>query len=136
MSERNLYTFGYLSGRSDRIMRELIACHTPIVDIRYQPVSKRYDYHQDRLRRVAGIIYFHVPDLGNELYQEALSGKFDEPHIKLHDVDQGLAQLAALLDEHKRAALMCACTSKTKCHRILVARLAHERLPGLRIIHL
>jgi len=34
MKEPTLYTFGYLATRSERIITELIAVKTPVVDIR------------------------------------------------------------------------------------------------------
>lgn len=130
-----LYTFGYLAGRSERIITELIAVKTPIVDIRFNPDSKNWKWKQAAIAARDGIIYHHIQALGNDLYKDALSGQFTEPHIKLHDIDTGLAALGAILQEHGRAAIFCACSSKTKCHRIEVARLAKERL-GVQIVHL
>lgn len=130
-----LYTFGYLAGNSERVIRELIAVKTPLVDVRFNPDSKNWKWKQAALAARGGIIYHHIPELGNELYKEALTGQFTEPHIKLHNIDMGLARLSEVLAHHGRAAIFCACSNKTRCHRIEVARLAKERL-GVQIIHL
>lgn len=130
-----LYTFGYLSGTSQRILRELIAVKTPIVDVRYSPNAKQYQWTKEALESRAGIIYYWLQDLGNELYKEALTGQFKEPHIRLHNKVNGLIELALILERHNRAALMCACSSKKICHRIEVAALARERL-GIQVVHL
>lgn len=135
MKQLTLFTFGYLSGRAERIITELIAVKTPIVDIRFNPDSKNWKWKQNVIAARNGILYSHIPDLGNELYKDALSGQFTEPHIKLHNIENGLALLDEILTQHGRAAIFCACGSKTKCHRIEVARLARERL-GVRVIHL
>ncbi|EFH79553.1 DUF488 family protein [Ktedonobacter racemifer] len=135
MSQKTLYTFGYLAGRAERIIAELSALNTPLVDVRFNPDSKNWRYTQGALRSRLGARYFHIRELGNELYKEALTGHYDEPHIKLADVDAGLARLAEVLDAHGRAAIFCACSSKTKCHRIEVARLAADRL-GVKVVHL
>lgn len=135
MKEQTLYTFGYLSSKAERIITELIATHTPLVDIRFNPTSKNWRYTRETLRGRPGIIYVHIVELGNELYKEALTGKFTEPHVQLHAPDNGLTRLKEeVLDKYGRAALMCACTSK-KCHRFNVAALACERL-GVKIVHL
>lgn len=133
--KKTLYTFGYLGGRAERIISELIAVKTPAVDIRFSPTSRRYEWTQEALSKRLGTQYIWLQSLGNELYQEALSGKSGEPHVRLHDVEQGLAELAAILDQHGRAAIFCACANKTKCHRMVVATLAIVHL-DVRVTHL
>jgi hypothetical protein len=130
-----LYTFGYLSARAERIFQELIAVRTPIVDIRFSPDSRNPHWKQDAIAARPGIIYHHIQELGNELYKQALTGQFTEPHIQIADIDTGLTRLEAILQEHKRAAIFCACSSKTKCHRLTVATEAQARL-SVQIIHL
>ena len=135
MKEPTLYTFGYLATRSERIISELIAVKTPVVDIRFSPYSRRWQYNQSVLSTRSGIIYHYIGELGNELYKEALTGNYTEPHVKLHDPECGLVKLQAILETHGRAALLCACASHTRCHRSTVADLARERL-FVKIIHL
>src|SRR6266702_38632 len=107
-----LYTFGYLCTKSERILTELIALQVPIVDIRFSPTSRRYEWTQEALSKKLGSQYSWVQDLGNENYRAALSGKFTEPHIKLHAPDVGLARLQTVLGERGRAAIFCACANK------------------------
>lgn len=130
-----LYTFGYLSGRAERIFQELIAYKTPIVDIRFSPDSRNPKWKQRAIAARPGILYHHIQELGNTLYKQALTGQFTEPHIEIADMDSGLSRLAAILQEHTRAAIFCACSSKTNCHRLVVSSEAQARL-GVRVIHL
>lgn len=135
MKQQTLYTFGYLSSRSSRILAELVAVKTPIVDVRYSPTSKRWEWTQEALSERLSWQYVWIQSLGNELYKEALSGKFTEPYIKLHAPDSGLARLKEVLDEHGRAAIFCACSNKAACHRMMVAELARKAY-GVKVVHL
>jgi nicotinamidase-related amidase len=130
-----LYTFGYLSPKAERILSELIAMKTPVVDVRYKPTSKRWQWTQEALQTRLCAQYTWIQELGNEMYLEALNGKFKEPHIKLHAPEIGLTKLKTILDEHGRAAIFCACASKKTCHRIAVAELAKEQF-GVTVTHL
>jgi uncharacterized protein (DUF488 family) len=131
-----LYTFGYLSTKAPRILAELTTVKTPIVDVRYNPTSKRWEWTQEALRAKLGTLYIWIEELGNENYRAALSGKFTEPHIKLHAPERGIARLQTVLDERDRAAIFCACANKNTCHRMSVAALAQEQIPGLKVVHL
>lgn len=132
---QTLYTFGYLSSKGSRILSELVAVKTPIIDVRYNPTSKRYEWKQETLRASLGALYMWIQELGNEWYKQALTGKFTEPHIKLSSPEQGIAKLKSVLDAHGRAAIFCACANKTACHRIAVADLAKDSL-AVQVIHL
>lgn len=133
--QATLYTFGYLSSKAERIIKELITVKTPLIDVRMSPDSKNWRYTQDAMRNRSGIIYYHVGELGNELYKEALTGQFTEPHVRLHQPQEGLAKLKEILDTHGRAAIFCACSSHARCHREQIARLAQEQL-HVKVIHL
>lgn len=136
MKEQTLYTFGYLSSKAERIIIELIALRIPLVDIRFNPTSKRWEWTQDSLQSRLASLYTWIPELGNELYKGALTGKFTEPRIKLHAPDTGLVRLKGeVLDKYGRAAIFCACANKTTCHRMTVAGLAQEQL-GVKVVHL
>ncbi len=132
-----LYTFGYLNPRADRIVADLLAVGATLVDIRYVAASARYDWCYEALcRRYPGNVYMHVPELGNELYRQALTGNFQEPHIKLHDPETGMRRLERILNAYqRRVAIFCACASRKTCHRILVADMARQRF-GVQVIHL
>lgn len=130
-----LYTFGYLAGNSARVLSELKTVGTPIVDVRFNPSSKRWQWNYDALVVSLGDRYTWIRELGNELYQEALSGKFTEPHIKLSSPEIGLVKLSEILHVKGRAAIFCACNDKKRCHRIEVARLASDQL-HVKVVHL
>jgi uncharacterized protein (DUF488 family) len=130
-----LYTFGYLAGNSARVLSELQTVQTPIVDVRFSPTSKRWQWQHEALVASLGDSYTWIKELGNELYKEAITGKFNEPHIKISSPETGLAKLNEILEIKGRAAIFCACANKTQCHRIEVARLAKEQLK-VRVIHL
>ncbi len=130
---QTLYTFGYLAARSERIITELIAVKTPVIDVRKNPTSKNWKWTQDAISGRPGIIYHHIEALGNELYLE--SRQSSTPLIKLVDPDSGLAWLGEILESHGRAAIFCACANKTRCHRLTLAALAREKL-AVQIVHL
>jgi hypothetical protein len=130
-----LYTFGYLSTRADRTFAELTRTQTPVVDIRYKPCSRHWQYNQDVLSCRSNLLYYWIEELGNEHYKEALTGRYSEPRIKLHNARAGLVRLKAILDQHGKAALLCACASPATCHRRMVADLAAKHL-GCHVIHL
>lgn len=134
-TKQTLYTFGYLSSKSERTLQKLKALHVPVVDIRYNPDSRRPEWKRAYLERVKGLSYQWIQDLGNELYKEAITGKFTEPHIKLHNSDRGIELLQQILVVHDHVAIFCACTSRT-CHRFTVAELAAIKMPELKIEHL
>lgn len=135
MKQHTLYTFGYLSSRAERIINDLITVNTPIIDVRMNPDSKNFRYTQEAFSKRPGITYYHVGELGNELYKEALTGAFTEPHIKLHEPEAGIAKLKEILDTYGRAAIFCACSDSKKCHRMRIAALAEAQLK-VKVYHL
>jgi uncharacterized protein (DUF488 family) len=130
-----LFTFGYLSSRAERIFAECIALRIPCVDIRYSPTSNKAACLGETLCQRDGIIYYAVPELGNKRYVENLNGTFQEAVIEIANLERGLDILKSILDEHGKAAIFCACASWEHCHRGLVADEAHN-LFGLEIVHL
>lgn len=129
-----LYTFGYLSSKSQRILKELTVVRTPVVDIRFEPTSRRYEWTREALENNNELNYFWIKALGNELYKEAINGKFQEPRVKIHDAEKGIEELGKIIDRYKRAAIFCACNNKT-CHRFMVAKMAEEKLK-VKVVHL
>lgn len=130
MGTLNLYTMGYLHGSSKRTLAELIAVHTPIIDIRKTPTSKRYEWTQEILKSQSGLIYYWIENLGND--NHALRGMAP---IEIHNMERGMSELERILKEHGRICLMCACAYPAGCHRQVVADEAARRF-GATIIHL
>lgn len=129
-----LYTFGYLKKSSSRTLKELSFLQVPLVDIRYKPYSYTHpQWRKEYLEHLSGITYYWVPELGNELYREALSGTFQEPQIKLHSPEEGIRKMEEILQKHRHAAIFCACATPTSCHRSVVAHLLLEKVPDLKI---
>lgn len=130
-----LYTFGYLSSKSERILSELIAVSTPIVDVRYSPKSRHYQFTKEGMMKRDNIKYYHIGKLGNVNYRNALDGNYTEPRIKIDDIEKGLMLLHLIVVHYGRAAIFCACTSKTLCHRTTVAQ-AYKEKYNVEIVHL
>jgi len=130
MTASTLYTMGYLRASSRRTLAELIVVRTPLVDIRTSPRSKRIEWTQEMLMQESDLMYFHIPDLGNDNYKACGFAS-----IVIHDMDRGLASLEHILSIYGRACLLCACESVTTCHRLVVANEAARRF-GLSIVHL
>lgn len=131
-----LFTFGYLHSRAERIFTELIALHIPVVDIRYNATSNRSEYLGEAIRQRAGIIYYAIPELGNKRYIENLNGKFTEPVVEIADLERGLDFLKSILDEHGKAAIFCACSNVSQCHRKKFVAEQAQRSFGVEVVHL
>jgi hypothetical protein len=133
-----LYTFGYLHPREKRdqlIFHHLIIMRIPCIDIRYSATSNDKHYSGEVIKARPGIIYEHIPDLGNTRYFENLNGQFQEPVIEIANMQAGLDALHAIMMQYGKAAIFCACSSVEHCHRKVVAQKAHE-LFGWQIVHL
>lgn len=124
-----LYTMGYLAARSEKKLRDLITMGIPVVDTRYNPASKHPEWRKEYLEKVEGLAYYWVGALGNVNY------KSKEPNIQIKDMGTGINQLADILSKHGKACLLCACASRSRCHRSVVAEEAVKRL-GLKVVHI
>lgn len=132
---RTLYTMGYLAGRADKKLRDLITMGIPLVDVRHTPESKHPQWTKESLEQIQGISYYWIQDLGNVNYKAALTGNFTEADIRIKDIDEGISQLADVLKKHGKACLLCACSNKNLCHRSTVAKEAMNRL-GVKVTHI
>lgn len=124
-----LYTIGYQWGRAGQSVQELIAVKTPVVDIRLEPETGKWDWQKPVLEQQLGSLYMWIENLGNDLHRQQ-SGA-----IQIHNLDAGMRQLEAVLSEYGRACLMCACASVVTCHRLTVANEAVKRF-GVSVVHL
>jgi uncharacterized protein (DUF488 family) len=107
----------------------------PIIDTRYTPDSKRWQWKKEHLERIQGLTYHWIQELGNLKYKEALTGKFTEQVIEIKDIDVGIQKLADVLKRHGKACLLCACADKNRCHRRIVAQEAKNQL-GVNVVHI
>lgn len=130
-----LYTFGCRHSNAERTFYELITMHIPVIDIRYSATSNNKRYSGEAIAARKGIVYTHIPALGNTRYIENLNGSFVEPIIEIANMDAGLDVLYQIVMKHGNAAIFCACSSVERCHRKLVAQEAHN-LFGWQVVHL
>jgi uncharacterized protein (DUF488 family) len=130
-----IYTMGYLSARSDKKLRDLITMGIPIVDVRHTPDSRKKRWTKEHLETIPGLTYHWIQDLGNLNYKAALTGNFTEADIQIKDMDAGISQLVDVLSKHGKACLLCACSSRTRCHRSIVAKEAETRL-DVKVTHI
>lgn len=141
-----IYTIGYEECSVDRFLNKLLeAGIRRIVDVRANPVSRKYGFAGSALARLAGklgIEYAHCPELGidserrkkvrtasqfRDLFwyyeQQLLPAKADE-----------VARAAALMKDAP-SVLVCMEKEAVDCHRSrLAARIA--KLTGLKVVHL
>jgi uncharacterized protein (DUF488 family) len=141
-----IYTAGYegvtIDGFLDSLLRRGIV---RVVDVRNNPISRRYGYHKSTLSRLCsyiGLEYVHIPELGVESSLRRgsktredmifLFSRYEEDTL-LHEVS-ALQRAVGILRE-KPSVLMCMEADPSKCHRLsLAGRLA--LMTGLPIEHL
>jgi uncharacterized protein (DUF488 family) len=130
-----LYTMGYLASRSEKKLRDLIALGVPLVDTRYNPDSRHWEWTKSALEVKHDLTYYWIQELGNINYKSALTGKFTEQDIQIKDIETGMRKLASILKRHGKACLLCACSDKNRCHRSVVAKEVEKRL-GVKVTHI
>ena len=104
-----------------------------IVDVRRNPVARRYGFHKSSLSRLCSkvnIEYVHVPELGipSDLRQnldcqaayDRLFEQYERELLPQAQAQEALCRLAQLLSS-KPTALMCMEAEPTMCHRSRVA---------------
>lgn len=141
-----IYSVGYEGRTIDSFLNHLLFCGVKqIVDVRANPISRKYGFSKNALRENAGklgIVYSHHPLLGipsafrrnlnsRESYQELLD-KYENEMLPLRS-----GELASVAVEMKlsSSALLCFEKDVTCCHRSRLAE-ALSRISGLAIKHL
>ncbi len=136
-----VYTTGYegisLDGLLDRLLRAGIF---RLLDVRANPVARRFGFHKSTLARLCpkvGIEYIHMPELGvpsewrsdlnSRAAYDALFAKYNE--CVLSTQYEAVRTLRATI-EKTPTALMCKEADPTCCHRTALA-LEISRLSGL-----
>ena len=121
-----LYTFGYQRATHMDLERFVnLGCR--IVDIRFAPWSKNPMWSRPTLEARFGSAYLHIRELGNRCYR---TGEID-----ILNPEAGLERLGELLETWP-CVLMCVCPYLHECHRLVVARMARDRFPGVVVEHL
>lgn len=141
-----IYKVGYEDVMVDGLMSRLLWSGVArLIDVRCNPVARRFGFHKSTLLRVCtalGIEYVHMPDLGvpSKLRQDLGD---DDSYAKLFDwyeaelgksKQSAVAQVIPLI-KSKPSALMCREADPACCHR---SRLAKHiaALTGLSVVEL
>lgn len=141
-----VYKVGYeglmVDGLMDRLLRSGIS---RLIDVRCNPVARRYGFHRSTLERVSsdlGIEYVHIPDLGvpADRRQDLGDAKsyaelFDWYEAELAKSKRAAVEKAMALVKSKPSAVMCMEADPACCHR---TRLADHigKLTGLPVVEL
>ena len=142
----SVHTAGYeglqVDGFLNMLLRHGISC---LIDIRDNPVARRYGFHKSSLSRLAGnlgIEYVHVPELGipSEYRRDLRTTDDYESLFSRYETEilgnAGLfVEKVATLMQSKPSVLVCMEADPSRCHRL---RLAHHvsRHTGLPIVNL
>ncbi len=127
-----VYKVGYeglmVDGLMNRLLRAGIA---RLIDVRCNPVARRYGFHKSTLERVSadlGIEYVHIPDLGvpsdrrqNLSGPKAYAELFDWYASELASSKRAAVAQAIALVKSKPSALMCMEADPACCHRTRLA---------------
>lgn len=128
-----VYTLGYqgwlVDGFLDLLMRSGIQ---RIVDVRSNPVSRRYGFHKNTLHRLCEkvrIEYVHLPNLGipSKLRQDldtpsAYKVLFAEYERNIISREDATVERVASLVQDKPTALICMEADPSQCHRSRLAQ--------------
>ena len=140
------YTVGYEGKSIEGFLRGLLNFGIKrIIDVRYNPVSRKYGFSGAWLREKAkglGLEYEHVPQLGIpgedrrelgtvEAYDRLLD-RYEREMLPAQT--QAIARVASLLGE-RASALMCMEADPNRCHRSRLAQTISVRT-GMPVTHL
>lgn len=141
-----IYTVGYEGLSVDGFLNGLLANGiAQILDVRNNPVSRRYGFHRSTLARLAGrleIDYLNIPELGiTSVDREGLSSEadyaalFDRYEADVIPRETESVRRVGTMTRERASALVCMERSSRSCHRSrLAAAMAEET--GLAVIHL
>jgi len=140
-----IYTMGYEGLTADDFLNRMLeAGMRRIVDVRNNPVSRRYGFHKSTLSRLAallGLEYVHVPELGIPSAERGQLESFTQYQELFRTYESGLPQVIAqqrmvgeLLQE-KPSVLVCMEADPRFCHRSVLAQ-ALTRIVDLPVNHL
>jgi uncharacterized protein (DUF488 family) len=132
VADTAVYTVGYEGCSIDGLLNVLMQQGIQrIVDVRRNPVARRYGFHKSSLTRLCGnvgIDYVHVPEVGipSELRQELDSPSdyaqlFDRYERELLPKATDTVQAISELIVEKPTTLMCMEADPNMCHRTRLA---------------
>lgn len=141
-----VYTVGYEGCSVDRLLNVLMLKGIRrIIDVRRNPVARRYGLHKSSLDRLCGkldIDYVHVPavGIGCELRRnldgpDAYSKLFETYERKLLPSEPNAVAAIARMTTEEPAALMCMEADPSMCHRSRLANVIAS-VTGLPVCHI
>lgn len=144
-ADEAIYTAGYEKKTVDEFLNLLLEAGIQrLVDVRYNPVSRRYGYHKSTLSKLCislGIEYRHMPELGipGEMRGSLTSPDdynelFAEYRLSLTLKQEDISKLSRVIQD-KPSVLVCMEADPAYCHRNVLANHV-SGIINLPIIHL
>lgn len=132
VTEKAIYTAGYEGKSVDKFLNLLMKSGIQrLIDVRYNPVSRRYGFHKSTLKRLCShldIDYQHLPALGipgssrKDLNSTGnYLSLFNEYRCGLVDRGEDLQMIMSLL-QSKPSVLICMEANPEYCHRNVLAQ--------------
>ncbi len=132
VAKRCIYTAGYEGKTVDEFLNLLMEEGiSQLIDVRYNPVSRRYGFHKSTLSRLCSLLkidYQHLPNLGIPgSERESISSKnqyitlFENYRLNLSFYERDLDNLIRLL-QSQPSALVCMEANPSCCHRNVLAQ--------------
>ncbi|WP_153188302.1 DUF488 family protein, partial [Candidatus Oscillochloris fontis] len=127
-----IYTMGYEGLTADAFLNRVLEVGIRrMIDVRNNPVSRRYGFHKSTLTRLAkllGLEYVHVPELGIPSAERSHLESFAQYEDLFCAYEAGLPQVleqqraVAKLLEEKPSVLVCMEADPRCCHRSVLAQ--------------
>lgn len=133
-----VFTVGYEGQQIDGLLNLLMrAGIQKVLDVRRNPVSRRYGFHGKTLNRLCGVLqieYVHLPELGiPSVLRQNLSSLADYEALFVHYERDTLKRETAALDKaaalmlEKPSVLLCMEADPSRCHRSRLAEVISQR---------
>ena len=148
-ADKTVFTIGYEGLPIESYINRLIQSGvTILVDVRRNPISRKYGFSKSILSQIAtdmGIVYLHIPELGiasshrmNLIEQEDYDRLFEAYSTEwLPSQGDSINKLINSIDDGQHLAITCYEKDYRQCHRSFLAIWLRKDLPGdYRIEHL
>ncbi|MBF2050406.1 MAG: DUF488 domain-containing protein [Elainella sp. C42_A2020_010] len=132
VAKKYIYTAGYEGKTVDEFLNLLMESGiSRLIDVRYNPISRRYGFHKSTLSRLCGslgIDYHHFPGLGISVSEREHIGSenqyiilFENYRLNLSSCEKDLANVIKLL-QSEPSVLVCMEANPNFCHRNVLAQ--------------
>jgi uncharacterized protein (DUF488 family) len=132
IATKAIYTAGYEGKTVDEFLNLLMESGiSRLIDIRFNPISRRYGFHKSTLTRLCGFLgidYKHLPELGipgsdrDDLGSDAkYTSLFDSYRNSLASREEALSNVTKLLKADP-SVLVCMEANPEFCHRNVLAQ--------------